>query len=198
MATLLDLALIANDVYENVNSGPLNNYKRILQQKNGMDFFGAAYKGGEEGVIAFRGTDKIGRTDRDADLDIGFGKLPMDQLGDAFHFFTAARKKLSGCKKLIVTGHSLGGGLTQLVAARITKFAVKGVTFNAPGMANLHGGKIPLENHLNIFNYRAERDPVSLIGAHIGSYPMIIGHGWHSMDKLLLDISKSQYRGLRF
>jgi hypothetical protein len=99
-----------------------------------------------------------------------------------------------------ITGHSLGGGLTQLVAARITTFPVIGVTFNAPGMAGLSSiVRFPLENHRNVHNYRAKFDPVSLKGAHIGRAPISIeGGGMHPIGPLIEALSSSIEGSVRY
>jgi alpha-beta hydrolase superfamily lysophospholipase len=88
--------------------------------------------------MAFRGSMEL-RDWLEADVAIARRMLPTAQLGDAFSFFSSARAQLEreGCKRLLVVGHSLGGGLAAVVAARVTCFPVTGVTFNAPGLASL-------------------------------------------------------------
>jgi hypothetical protein len=140
-------------------------------------FFGAAYSNDDAvGVVAFRGSAES--TDWfDADADIGLGRLPIDQWGDATSFFIMARGQLTarGCSRIVITGHSLGGGLTQLVGAGITSFPVVGVTFNAPGMGALTGAvRVGTANASNLFHFRARNDPVSQVGAHIGRAPMVV------------------------
>ena len=183
MPTLLTLAMISSDVYDDTGTGAVVGYRR-LSPTAGMSsansrpssFFGAAYCNDAVGVIAFRGSAE--RTDwLDADADIGMGNLPIDQWGDATSFFISARAELvaRGCSRIVITGHSLGGGLTQLVGAGITTFPVTGVTFNAPGMGSLTGTVgVRRANAANLFHYRARPDPVSLVGAHIGRAPVVV------------------------
>lgn len=141
MPSLLTCALIAQNVYRG-DPQSIVGYRPIPVSGSavycsGGHFAGAAYTGpGGVGVIAFRGSQEL----EDwvyADYDILMGRLPTDQLGDAFGFFGNAQKALeySGCVRFVVVGHSLGGGLAAVVAARITRVPVRGVTFNSPGLA---------------------------------------------------------------
>ncbi|MCJ2011862.1 lipase family protein [Methylobacterium sp. J-076] len=180
MAAVLTLACISGDVYEG-NGSTIVGYKRVagLEMKiwDQSSFFGALYTQGSIGVIAFRGTRLSDANDDRDDIGIGSGKFPVNKLGDAFDFFSKAKDYIqkNGGKKIIITGHSLGGGLAQVVSARITTFPVVGVTFNAPGMANLAGVvKFEKSNSPNVFNYRSENDPVSRVGKHIGRAPVSI------------------------
>jgi hypothetical protein len=183
MPTLLTLAMIASDVYDDTGTGSVVGYRRLSPtpamasaNTRPSSFFGAAYGNGAVGVVAFRGSAE--RTDwLDADADIGLGRLPIDQWGDATSFFIEARRQLSslGCSRIVITGHSLGGGLTQLVGAGITSVPVVGVTFNAPGMGSLTGSvSVSRSNASNLFHYRARHDPVSMVGAHIGHAPVVV------------------------
>jgi hypothetical protein len=193
MPTVLTLSMISSDVYGGSGAAVLG-YKRLDHQVfNGRhatasSFYGAAYAGGAVGVVAFRGSQE--REDwLDADVSIGAGNLPIDQVGDAFAFFNRAREVLvkQGAKRVVVTGHSLGGGLTQVVAGRVKSSPVIGVTFNAPGMAGLRSQvHITTANSPNVFNYRAERDPVSRYGQHIGHAPVsVAGGGMHPLGPLI-------------
>lgn len=207
MATVLTLAKISSDVYTNLGGDAVDGYQRLssiaeLDRINGRSdaFFGAVYIQGEVGVVAYRGSQEwIDWSD--ADVSIACSSLPIDQLGDAFAFFGAARQVLSqrGCKKILVTGHSLGGGLTQLVAARVSTFPVVGVSFNAPGVAALTGVvRVPSGNARSVFNYRAMLDPVSMKGAHIGHSPVSIhGGGMHPIGPLISALGGALEGGVR-
>lgn len=180
MAPVLTLARLSQDVYNDSSSGPVDGFRRIeglnLARWSHSSFYGAPYTHGSTGVLAFRGS--LEREDwTGADLSIGLGRFPIDQLGDAFALFNTAKRLFEGQRitRIIVTGHSLGGGLTQVVAAGITSVPVVGVSFNAPGMAGLRGPvRIPRTNERNVFNYRADGDPVSLHGAHLGRAPTTV------------------------
>ena len=208
MPTVLTLAMISSDVYSDTGTGHVVGYKRLLglpeldkNNSTGSSFFGAAYAHGQFGVIAFRGSlewaDWTG-----ADTQIAMGTFPIDQLGDAFSFVSAARLALveRGVKRIVVTGHSLGGGLTQLVAAQMTTMGACGVTFNAPGMGALKGGlQFMSSNSAHIYNYRAENDPVSLSGAHIGRAPVSIKDGgYHPIGPLVDALTTAPEGGTRY
>jgi hypothetical protein len=100
-------------------------------------FYGAAFKNGNDIVIAFRGTEAPNSNDIDADTLIIRGIVP-DQM-------VSARKLVSRvatsnpASRILLTGHSLGGWLAQKMVLDIKQGAVKApnfskaVTFNAPG-----------------------------------------------------------------
>lgn len=140
MTAVLTCSLASRDAYSD-QSGTIAGYhpvavpeaKRI--NSTGSSFFGATYSAGKRGIIAFRGSQEI--TDwLEADRDIGLSALPVNQLGDAFAYFSAAVETLlaAGCDEYVVTGHSLGGGLAEVVACAVSRFPVSAVTFNAPGL----------------------------------------------------------------
>ena len=151
MPTIYDCALLAQDVYNDAAKSINGHFPVYVPGGEAMmsdHFFGAAYKGpADVGVIAFRGSQEIEDwAYADADIAAGAimktigmeGRLPVDQMGNAFGFFGSAKKILAkaGCRRFVVTGHSLGGGLASVVGARIRTSHVRAVTFNAPGMAN--------------------------------------------------------------
>ncbi len=168
MSTVLTCALIASDVY---NSSPSTVDGFVPQavhdagvHARGNQFFGAAYRAGTVGIVAFRGSMEL--EDWTAtDTDIARDLWPVDQLGNAFGYFSAARSALEkvGCRRLIVVGHSLGGGLAAVVAARVTRgMPVRGVTFNAPGMANCRYSGAPEDEVADAPLNKALRDTVDL------------------------------------
>jgi len=136
-----DCARICQDSYEffsksKFKSGAISRLE-IPGARTGRNFFGASYISGDTGIIAFRGSKEI-EDWLGADINIANASLPIDQLGDAFDYFGKAYKYLTkkNCKRFVVTGHSLGGGLAALVAGRVSRIPVRGITFNAPGLAN--------------------------------------------------------------
>lgn len=198
MPTTLTLAMLSNDVYSAEGTGA-GGYRRLhglpWLQQNGDGFFGACYTGGTTGVVAFRGSLELLADWCDADIDIARGRLPIDQIGDAFSFFSSARNALAGmkCTRVVVTGHSLGGALAQLVAARVSSFPVVGVTFNAPGAKQLRGAvRIDSPNERHVHNYRAEWDLVSKHGQHLGRTPITIKNaGAHPIGPLIEALART-------
>lgn len=118
-------------------------------------FFGALYVNeANEYVVAFRGTEFVDGFGDDVlgdDIDIALGRMPPQAVNAIA--FTDKHSKHNP----ILTGHSLGGGLAIIAAAR---FGLPAVTFNAPGMEdscqmtakNLQSGDSPVPNGLIAFS----------------------------------------------
>lgn len=180
MATLFELILIANDVYNddpitvsadgyyNPQSSPesagnplmnwvglpsRNETAEYAKQKelvNIDSFFARLYANIHTGetVIAFRGTE-VGKNiskistaeDFAADVQIGIlGEISSQDI-DALLFFQWAKNYLNTQMHYnfyrfpILTGHSLGGYLAQLIASKYPGTIT--ITFNAPGLTSL-------------------------------------------------------------
>lgn len=175
MPTVLTLANMCSDVYKNNSNGSSHviGYTRIAREWKEDNFYGAAYFAGQNGVIAFRGSDDLGDW-TEANWSIAKDSIPVRQFNSARSCYTDAKKLLNEieCKNLIVTGHSLGGALAQLVAAA-EKTNVSSVSFNAPGVSkstlnNQNFAQICDQNK-RILNFRFEGDIVSNFGQHIGA-----------------------------
>jgi len=194
MPSLFTCALIAEDVYHDrptvvgehvpVRVPDGEHYCR------GNEFAGLAYAGRDAvGVIAFRGSREM-EDWKGANLEILRRKVPVDQFGCAMAYFAAAHRALerAGCGRYLVVGHSLGGGLAALVAATASWVPVRGVTFNAPGLAQFlnEGPSSDLKrpNSDNVFNFRAARDIVSRWGYQIGRVYDVTGASGHGIRSL--------------
>ena len=103
-------------------------WKRTAKWWNRLGFYAALYQRELDGklVLAFRGTDELLTDGLIDDAAIAAGGIPP-QVAAAFE--VARDAKLSG--DIYVTGHSLGGALAIIGAARC---GVPAVTFNAPGV----------------------------------------------------------------
>lgn len=124
MTTILDIAEIANDIYDTGSSRTRSNFTR--NRSNG--FQGALYEQGNYLVVAFKGTHN--RHDLVSDFQLAVGRHP-EQLEDARGLFEAGLGA-RGSRRLLLTGHSLGGALCQAVGY-LTKTPF--ISFNAPPMA---------------------------------------------------------------
>jgi hypothetical protein len=132
-------------------------------------FYAAAYREVASGrtIIAYRGTDDV--SDGLVDLTMAGARLNLQQIES--EMFTRSvlkhvqkRAELSGTSPdITVTGHSLGGGLAEVNAA---KFGLKGETFNAYGAAGLIRGTP--EGGNQVINHVRAGDPVSAANRHFG------------------------------
>lgn len=113
--------------------------------------------------LVSRGTefDREPLKDGKADLQMGFGHLP-DQVADARAFLKASEKIIRNDggnpnTDLSLTGHSLGGSITQVLGAENPQ--LKAETFNPYGVGNL----VPPNDYPNITNHVMEKDFVSVL-----------------------------------
>ncbi len=126
MATVRDLGLLANAVYETSPSAPGWTCADGHAAAGAMDGFQAAtFVKGDITVVAFRGTSQA--MDGAADLALFTGmNSSYFAAGEAY------AASLVGKENVVVCGHSLGGAIAQVVANRR---GFRMVTFNAPGVA---------------------------------------------------------------
>lgn len=146
-------------------------------------------------VVAFAGTDSSETEQTDSPVldvlsDVGFSGATVagvvgaispglglvaaagarqleDQITGAVEFTRQAQYFAGSRGTVYVTGHSLGGGLAQIIAAQMD---LRGVAFNAPTVSQMRRGTRAPDQFYNI-NQRL--DPVSggtsVIGNHLGS-----------------------------
>tara|TARA_R110002126_G_scaffold283494_1_gene432726 strand:+ start:6695 stop:8209 length:1515 start_codon:yes stop_codon:yes gene_type:complete len=113
-------------------------------------------------VIAFRGTKT--RKDMLSDMSIVARGVAVDKLrAEAWGFYEAMRKDFPG-KKMVLTGHSLGGHLAQYVAARayhqdehvLVRIEVR--TFNSAPIDTKHGRELSADTLSHFVHYRFAED----------------------------------------
>lgn len=127
-------------------------------------------KGSSDVVIAYRGTEFNREPVHDGGVDAGMVLLGINaQAPDSIAFTKDVLAKAQKDAELndrtanvTVTGHSLGGTLAEINAA---KFGLKGETFNAYGAASLFG--VPAGGNQVIDHVRAG-DVVSAASPHFG------------------------------
>ncbi len=126
-------------------------------------FHAKAYEKDGKIVVAFRGSDDVG--DLTSDFAMLAGRTP-EQLDNAIAFVDKIKQQYPDAN-VIVTGHSLGGSLTEMVASKYDD--VVGFTFDAvgtKGIVEATGGKL-VDNH-NTVNYIVHGDVLSNADAHVG------------------------------
>lgn len=134
-----DLKNLSISVYNNGKGKIPSNWQKIATQENPKTgFYGEVYKRNNEIVIVYRGTDtnKYNLPEiKDfliGDTPMGFG-LKSGQYNDAKKLYNNVNQKY-GNKRIVLTGHSLGGSLAQIVSAETGR---KAVTFNAYGTGDI-------------------------------------------------------------
>jgi DNA-binding ferritin-like protein len=174
-----DYALLSQDSYQD----PVLNkkieldgiaYRAIDTMDNPRTGFQAtAYQREDthEVVIAYRGTEFDREPVHDGGVDAGMVLAGVNaQQSDSSEFTQRVLDRVHKESEraghpidVTVTGHSLGGTLAELNAA---KFGLKGETFNAYGAASLRGG--PPEGGTQVIDHVRAGDLVSAASPHFG------------------------------
>lgn len=163
-----DSALISRDVY-NEEQKEINGYKpvdKLEDPETGLRV--VAYQKKNDIIIAYCGTND----DKDfvSDAQMAMNEVP-DQYEKANQFYLDTVAKNPNAS-VILTGHSLGGSLAQLVASRHKETSA--ITFNAFGIKSiLKNPETKTEDYFqdnkNSFNYIIMGDPVSNSTQHVGT-----------------------------
>ena len=106
------------------------------------------------------------------------------QINQAFLFFERTLEIYSknDISRISVAGHSWGGFLSQMIAA---KYGISGHTMSAPGVpkSTLYRHGITVNSSLNLKNHGRISDPVFKLGDHIGetiTYPETVAETFNS------------------
>ena len=160
-----ELKKLSINVYQRGQEKIPDGWKKIhVEENKKTGFYGEVYKCGDELAVVYRGTDTA-RGKKESVKDFLVGDLPMGfgitsgQYADAKKLYDKVQKSYGG-KRIILTGHSLGGSLAQLVSAESGR---KAVTFNAYGTGDILV-RMGYKNQrlLDITNYGNKKDPVFL------------------------------------
>ena len=204
-----DAAKISDLVYVNPIEGEYNKgYKtdyKFLESSANKDsaegFFGAAFAKDNNIVIAFRGTNspfsdlngesiikRLKQAGRDLEDDWSFlsnrwgiSHQPMPQYQEALDFAKSIQQKYGLEKEIIITGHSLGGGMAQLVGI---EFGYKVVSFDSPGTLSIAR---------NIFSQDKIDTNKSLITAYVTGPNLFNTAGKQIVDPIQISVKTSAY-----
>lgn len=141
----------------------IKNLKVIDTFSSEKGFFGVAFQQQNENIIiAFRGTDDI--ADIKSDLQLGRQKELPEQYADAVKFYKKI-KTIYPEKRIIVTGHSLGGALSELVGSTFKEnFAFSCMPVGTMQIIKRNG----LKDYKNNYSVVAGGDYFSASFAHPG------------------------------
>ena len=147
----------------------LGGYEVVGARTNDNGFSGTAFRGQDGNiVIAYRGSDDV--NDIKSDLEMVNGTKLPEQFYDAQQFYEDIKAQ-NPESKVILTGHSLGGALSQLVAAH--KDDTFAVAFNAPGTKDIIDRESGLSDSGNIYNVIVNGDKISGTLAQPGTTQLI-------------------------
>ena len=96
---------------------------KIIATKKDGSFYAVVFSYGNQTIIAYRGTNGI-TGDLSSDIRLGLGLVEKNQFINALNFYNQYV-----ADNMVLTGHSLGGGLANYVSVLT---GTKAVTFNAP------------------------------------------------------------------
>lgn len=157
--------------YKNGSSAP-EGYKVIKSVDNkDTGFHAEILANGNDVTVAYRGTDITSIQDIRNDVAMARDKIPA-QATDAIKVYDQVKQDYPN-SDVTVTGHSLGGSLSQIVSS------VRGcgaVTFNAYGVKDMFKDPTSIKED-NIINYVNEKDYITMCNAknHIGETYSIEG-----------------------
>src|SRR5262245_22646564 len=173
MATILEEATLATLIYGKNKIGPPPGWIQLpfTGENPTTGFAAAAYQNLATGeiTIAYRGTDDFVKDFLDADLKIIAGNLPDRQYEDALTFFNTVRQQYPDAP-ISLTGHSLGGTLSELVSITIFRESgatIPAVTFEAPGTQGILSG-VPASDFSYIVNFEHPSEPAGGFRKHYG------------------------------
>lgn len=167
--SLAGLSAQAYTPVDKIKPERLGDYEIISSSTDENGFAGVAFKDKTGNiVIAYRGSDDV--NDIKSDLEMINGTKLPEQFYNAEQFYEDVKAQNPN-SKIVLTGHSLGGALSQLVAAHNEdSFAV---AFNAPGTKDIIEHESGLSDTGNIYNVLVDGDKISGTLAQPGQVQLI-------------------------
>ncbi|MBR6126496.1 DUF2974 domain-containing protein [bacterium] len=149
--------------YHKPGNYPPSGYRVIdFDENKKTGFYADVLSNGNDIIIAYRGTES-GQDIRN-DVAMAKSKIPAQTI-DAIRIYDKVKREYPNAD-IVVTGHSLGGSLAEIVSGIRGNLAV---TFNAYGVGDMFRERNILKEN-NIVNYVNEYDAVSMVNGqnHIG------------------------------
>ncbi len=160
-------ALMCRNVYndEQKNIDGFDPVDKIEDSETGLR--AVAYKKKNDIIVAYCGTNDS--KDFISDAQMAMNEVP-DQFEKANQFYLDTVAKYPKAS-VMVTGHSLGGSLAELIASK--NQGTHALTFNSFGIHNIMTNKerkngTVFQDNKNVFNYIIMGDPVSNSTKHVG------------------------------
>lgn len=200
------LSTLANISYSDAPPLAVGDWHYLSQSaKSNSGFFAVSYINNitKEVVVSYRGTDGL---KGDIGADIAFQTGSWNPQFDEAAKFTAEIKsdprvapllEKNGGYTLLTTGHSLGGGIAQLMGKM---FDAGGASFDAPGasvVANSTGyaaaqaryaGDSSGQIGASFFNYVSQGSAISSVGTHLGQDQSLVNLADPSAAPLLVGV----------
>lgn len=218
--TYLEYAAIAAAAYYPTRTDTGHGFGRYSPMRREMSGFqGAIYRRTSAGtnawVVGIAGTQPTDGGGADIVADVGFGGgagavfglpgailslagavLLSRQCAQAQQLVTEARGAMGRGDTLSITGHSLGGGIAQIIAART---GVTAMAFNPPAVTAVAGVSAAYgRTNPKITNLKVKNDPINYTGAVGGWLGKVVilnsprtGGDAHSIDRTILELMPS-------
>ena len=180
--------------YSYKNGSPAPDGYEVVKSIDNKDtgFHAEVLAKGNDVIVAYRGTDITSVQDIRNDVAMARDKIPA-QATDAIKVYDQVKQDYPN-SDVTVTGHSLGGSLSQIVSS------VRGcdaVTFNAYGTKDMFENSANIKEE-NIVNYVNEWDPITMSNAenHVGETYAVKGENMRNPHKLetMTDLESREYR----
>lgn len=167
-ANLAENSYADNPAYK-IGEAKLNTNYTIKDEANG--FYGCVYETDDKIYISYRGTNNS--KDINDDISLFFYDIPTQYKPALELYERVATDPKNKDKEIVITGHSLGGSLAQLVAATKQQKGIKqpkAITFNAYGTKNIikYSNSNKFTDSTNSINYSIKNDFIGYSREHTG------------------------------
>lgn len=179
----------------------LNEDKEKYYSEQIDTFLGRLYiKNEAQTVIAFRGTAPGVLNDYYSDIKLGL-HLETSHNTYARNFYNIVKeflsKKINFCQRPVLTGHSLGGYLAQLIAV---EQQLPAIVFNAPKIGGYRDSYLnnklisSKEHYEQIYNVDVDYDFIHRVGKPIGHTITLQGDEEFSSNNVIKEMIQNKFR----